>query len=384
MNINNYLNYLTDLLSPWFGEINQTEIIKISIELGFFLLLIIFSFILGRYTPNLIRLILNRIFKTPLKDFYNQIIVPLKAIIRLTGTLILLSLSLNVIINYQGLYNLLNFLVDLGLIASVAWLISRSFRQVVIIYGVDLIQKLGKEVDELLLVAETIVNVIIGFIAVAAVARRLDINLVGLIASVGLGGIAIAFAAQKTLEQLLGTLVLYLDRPFIPGEYIRLSHGPYAMKGIYGRIESIGLRSTKIRIPGKSTLMIVPNSMMANTEIENITRGKKVMVLLYLDFSKNLEDKEKALVEDVVKKCTNALFGIDPDSTKVALFTLENEKQTRARVTFFILGSNESSIKLRKRLLELANDNISQQLLTYGINFTMEEPTIYVESPVTL
>ncbi len=347
-------------------------------EFGFFILFIVLSFFIGRYTPFIVKIIISKVSQQPLTEFYEKIIDPLKNIFRTAGTLILWSLSLNFIRKYEGFYNFFQFIVDLSLIIIIAWLTSRLFRQVILVYGINLIQKLGKEVDELLLVVETIVNVIIGFIAVLAFARRLDINLVGLLASVGLGGVAIAFAAQKTLEQLLGTGVIYLDRPFIVGEYIRLN------SGLYGRVESIGLRSTKIRMPGKGTLMILPNSMMANIEIENITRGKKVMVLLYLDFPRILEDSEKALVEDVVKKCTNALFGIDPDSTKVALYIPENQENTRARVTFFILGSNESSIKLRKRLLELANENISQQLLTYGINFTMQEPTIYVDSPVTL
>jgi hypothetical protein len=56
----------------------------------------------------------------------------------------------------------------------------------------------------------------------------------------------------------------------------------------------------------------------------------------------------------------------------------------RARVTFFILGSSESSIELRKRLLELANDTIAKKLDSYGIHFDMQDPTVYVESPVTL
>ncbi|MBF2058356.1 MAG: mechanosensitive ion channel [Cyanobacterium sp. T60_A2020_053] len=347
-------------------------------EFGFFIILLLISFFAGRYTPFYLKIIISKFAQKPLNEFYQSIIDPLQSIFRLAGTLILWSLSLNFIRTYEGLYNLLEFIIDLSLIIITAWLISRLFKQLIIIYGIDLIQKLGKEVDELLLVVETIINVLIGFVAVLAFARRLDINLVGLLASLGIGGIAIAFAAQKTLEQLLGTFVIYLDRPFIVGEYIRLN------SGLYGRVESIGLRSTKIRLPGKGTLMILPNSMMANIEIENVTRGKKVMVLLYLDFANTLEDSEEALVQDVVKKCTNALFGIDPDSTRVALFVPENQQQTRARVTFFILGSNESSIKLRKRLLELANDNISQQLTTYGIDFTMQEPTIYVDSPVTL
>jgi small-conductance mechanosensitive channel len=235
----------------------------------------------------------------------------------------------------------------------------------------------------MLLVAETIANVLIGFFAVLAFAKdRFD--LLGLMAGLGLGGLAIAFAAQKTLEQLLGTIVLYLDRPFIPGEYIRLMRSPNLPDGLYGRVESIGLRSSKIRTPGKSTLVIISNSILASLEIENITRGKKLMVLLYLDFSKILSDSEQALVQQVIMESTDSLFGIDPGSTNITL-TQNTEKQTsRARITFFILGSTENSVRLRKRLLELANETIANQLIQHDIQFKMQEPTIYVESPIPI
>ncbi len=268
--------------------------------------------------------------------------------------------------------------MDLAVIISIAWLASRLFRQFILIYGIDLINKLGREVDELLLILETIANIIIGFIAAVAFAQSQQINLVGLLASLGIGGLAIAFAAQKTLEQLIGTVVLYLDRPYLPGEYIRLP------SGLFGRVESIGLRSTKIRTAAKGTLMIIPNSTMANLDIENVSRGRKVMVLLYLNFNRQLNQQESALIEQVVKNSTNALFGIDPGSTKVTLVDSENHLASRARITFFILGSSENSLQLRKRLLELANEKISQKLKSHHIEFTVEEPTIYVDSLVTL
>jgi small-conductance mechanosensitive channel len=247
------------------------------------------------------------------------------------------------------------------------------------------VRKLGREVDELLLVFETLANVMIGFIAIIAFAQSQQFNLVGLLTGLGIGGLAIAFAAQKTLEQLLGTIVLYLDRPFIPGEYIRLQKSGQIPEGLFGRVESIGIRSSKIRTAAKSTLFIIPNSILANLEIENITRGKKVMVLLYLDFATLLEHQEKALVEQVVAESTNSLFGIDPGSTSITFLNQNLAKQTtRTRVTFFILGSSDNSLQLRKRLLELANEKISKKLVSFGIVFTMQEPTIYVDSPIPL
>ncbi len=370
------LNYIQSVFI--LDESTQKFLIRFGLQFGIFLIFLLLSLLIGRYTFWLVKLIIERFAPKKVINIYENLLTPIKGIIRLTGTLVLVSLSLNFIVNYTGLYEFLKFFIDLSLIASVAWLASRLFRQVVRIYGIELIRKLGREVDELLLVFEAVINVSIGFVAVVAFAQSQNINLVGLLASLGIGGLAVAFAAQKTLEQLIGTMVLYLDRPFIPGEYIRLP------SGLFGRIESIGLRSTKIRTAAKSTLMIVPNSIMSTLEIENVTRGKKVMVLLYLNFSKILEDSEQALVEQVVKGSTNDLFGIDPGSTKIAMLPQENGSGSRARVTFFILGSNENSIELRKRLLEVANENISKQLKSQNIEFTMQDPTIYVESPMTI
>ncbi len=68
----------------------------------------------------------------------------------------------------------------------------------------------------------------------------------------------------------------------------------------------------------------------------------------------------------------------------MTLVDSDNNLASRARITFFILGSSENSLQLRKRLLELANEKISQKLKSYHIEFTMEEPTIYLDSLVTL
>lgn len=365
-------------------EFIQREDIKLALlRIVTFLGFILLSLSVGRYTPTLVRFIIRRFSPHQVTKIYDSLIEPIKKLFIIAGTLILFSLSLKVIREYEAIYNFFYFFIDLAVTISVAWLASRFFRQFVRVYGIELIRKLGRDVEELLLVLETLVNVIIGFIAVLAFAQgRFD--LVGLMAGLGIGGLAIAFAAQKTLEQLLGTIVLYLDRPFVPGEYIRLQKSQQIPEGLFGRVESIGLRSTKIRTIAKSTLFIVPNSILANLEIENITRGKKVMVLLYLDFPQLLEEREQALVQQVITESTDSLFGIDPGSTNIDLINPDEKQTTRARVTFFILGSSDNSIQLRKRLLELANEKISKKLMKSGIKFTMQDPTIYVESPVTI
>ncbi|MEN9225304.1 MAG: mechanosensitive ion channel [Thermostichus sp. DRC_bins_24] len=347
-------------------------------RLPIFLGLVTLSLLVGYSTPSILIALVRRFSSSKAFTILERILAPLREAQQMAGTILLLHASSNILRPYSTLFGLLRPWLDLTLIISLAWLLSRGFREVVRLYGIDLIRKFGLEVDEFVLVIETIVNAVIIIFSIFIFAQTQQFNLVGLLTSLGIGGLAVAFAAQKIIEQFLSTIVLYLDRPFGPGDYIRMANGQI------GRIESIGLRSTKIRTAAKSTLMIVPNSNLVNAEIENLTMAKKVMVLLYLDFLKPLEDQDAALVKQVISEETNSLFGIDPGSTQIALLKNAEEHITRARITFFILGSNENSIQLRKRLLELANEKISKKLAKFGIQFFLQDPTIYVESPVTI
>ncbi|SRR5579883_595585 len=372
-------------MKQWYSvdESTQKLLIAIGIKLGIFLFFLFLAVILGRAVPKFLRLVMKRFSPPQIFQIYENLFVPLEKIIAIFSTLILISVCLNLIQEYTGFYQFLKFFSELSIAVSCAIFISGIFRTFLRVYGIDLIRRLGLEVDELLLVFETIANIIIGFFVAVAFAQSQNINLIGLVAGLGIGGIAVAFASQKTLEQIFGTAVIYLDRPYTPGEYIRVHLSSQGV--LLARVEAIGLRSTKLRTLAKSTLVVVPNSTMAGADIENITRGKKVMVLLYLDFPRQLEKSEQALLEKVIKESTNTLFGIDPNSTKISLFPHEDAPQkVRARVSFFILGSNENSIEFRKRLLELANDSISKKLESHNIQFTMQEPTLYLDSPVPI
>lgn len=108
-------------------------------------------------------------------------------------------------------------------------------------------------------------------VAIAAVvvlvfqgATAIGIPLVGLVASVSIGGLAVALAAQDTLKSLLGSLMIFIDKPYRVGE--RIIAGSHD-----GIVEQIGLRSTRIRqLDGHVTA--IPNEKMAAMDIENVER----------------------------------------------------------------------------------------------------------------
>ncbi|HTO09582.1 MAG TPA: mechanosensitive ion channel family protein [Myxococcota bacterium] len=105
-------------------------------------------------------------------------------------------------------------------------------------------------------------------IAVITVLDNAGVHVTALLAGVGLGGIAIALAAQKSLENLFGGLTLYLDRPVRVGSFCRFGDR-------IGEIEEIGLRSTRVRTPER-TLVTVPNGEFANMQLESFGSQDKI------------------------------------------------------------------------------------------------------------
>jgi MscS family membrane protein len=235
---------------------------------------------------------------------------------------------------------------------------------------------------ELLALAQFLSRALIVLIAVFLFAQTHQINLLGLVASLGIGGIAIAFASQKILEQILWSVVLYIDRPFNVDDYIHLPDGTL------GRVESIGWRSTKVRLSGKNTLVIAPNSNLAQVNIENLTLARRIISMVNLTFLRAMTNEEKALIRQLILSSTNDILGIDHKLTQVEFNDQTNDdgsqKRVQAKVTFFILGASENSVELRKNLLEIAREKIILQLHEYGVKFECNTETMDIAQPMNI
>ncbi|MGA7934400.1 MAG: mechanosensitive ion channel domain-containing protein, partial [Kovacikia sp.] len=275
----------------------------------------------------------------------------------------------------------LEVIVAFALAVATSWLASRLFKRFFDFYLLNAVIRSGRKINsELLILLKWLFNLVIAVLVALLFAQTHRVNVVGLLASLGIGGLAVAFAAQKTLEQVLGGIVLYLDRPFVVGDYIGLPDGTF------GQVEAIGLRSTRIRASGRGTLVIVPNSSLTQINIENFTGAKKIVSILCLTFHRVIVHEEQALIRQVIVESTVDIPGIDSRNTEVN-FKESNSlglEKNQAQITFFILGAGEVSTEIRRQLLDLANQSITQRLQEYGITFDVEEPTVYVDSPITI
>ena len=268
------------------------------------------------------------------------------------------------------------------MIILISWLGYQIFQQIFKTYLLNAaVKNRGRFDSELLIISKFLVNITITLVVVFIFAQIHHINLVGLLASLGIGGLAIAFAAQKTLEQLLGGIVIYLDRPFVVDDYIGLPDGTF------GKVESIGLRSTRIRTSGKGTVIIAPNSSLTQVNIENYTRAKKVISLIYITFFQTIPESEQAFIRQIIFESTEDIFGVDIRNTEIKFVELsqgEKSNNTQVQISFFILGSGKLSMELRQQLLDIAKHNISKKLIDYGVAFELEEKTINIDSPITI
>jgi MscS family membrane protein len=112
-------------------------------------------------------------------------------------------------------------------------------------------------------------------LAVIATLQNLGFNVTGLLAGVGVGGLAVALAAQKSIANLFGGVSLIADRPVRVGDFCRFGTNPNQM----GTVEEVGLRSTRIRTLDR-TLVTVPNAEFSEFQLENY--GARDRMRLYL------------------------------------------------------------------------------------------------------
>lgn len=186
--------------------------------------------------------------------------------------------GISIFIVFWGLFRLADVLVDV--MASVS---SAS--------GNDSFRGFGNLVKKSLRVFIIIVGVVM-------VIDNLGYNIGGILATLGIGGAAFAFAAKDTIANLYGSIALALDRPFRVGDWIQVG------SVVDGDVEEIGLRSTKVRTWPK-TVISIPNAVLANEMINNWSRmpKRRVKQVVGVTYETNPETMEQIVeaIRDVLR-----------------------------------------------------------------------------------
>lgn len=117
--------------------------------------------------------------------------------------------------------------------------------------------------DQLAPLATKTLKVLVVIVGILIIMQNLGVNVTALLAGLGIGGVALAFAAQDTVANVFGTITILLDVPFKLGDRVKIGDTE-------GNIEEVGFRSTRIRTFYNSVVTL-PNSVVAKEKIDNMT-----------------------------------------------------------------------------------------------------------------
>jgi len=203
---------------------------------------------------------------------------------------------------------------DVGIIAVIAWFLVRFIRVAednLIAVG----EAGGKEVDRTTVDAiAKLLRLSVLITAVLVTLQTLGFSVSGVLAFGGIGGIAVGFAAKDLLANFFGGLMVYLDRPFAVGDWIRSPD-----RDIEGTVESIGWRQTRIRT-FDSRPLYVPNSTFTSIAVENPSRMENRRIYETIGVRYDDATKVGAIVKDVTEMLTTHPE-IQSDRTLMVNFT---------------------------------------------------------------
>lgn len=193
---------------------------------------------------------------------------------------------------------------------AVTWFIIRLVDMLLNLYVEPLVSKSESKLDDAVLpILKKTIKTTIFLLAMIIVLSNLGYDILTMLAGLGIGGLAVALAAQDAVKNVIGGLSIFWDKPFQIGDWVEIS-------GKEGTIREVGLRSTRITTIGESTC-IIPNSKVADSILENYsTRTRRRVVLnIGLTYGTPTGQIEKAI--KIITETISAIEGINGDDTMI-------------------------------------------------------------------
>jgi MscS family membrane protein len=191
-----------------------------------------------------------------------------------------------------------------------------------------------------------------------------------ILGGLGIGGLAFALAAQDTIANLFGSIVVAIDQPFKLGETVKIGSS-------IGMVEDIGLRSTKIRLVDKS-LVIIPNKTVSSEAIVNLSRfdARRVEQVLNLTYD-TTPDQMEALVQEI-----RALIVAEPevDATSVHVYFRDLGASSLDIWLVYVVKNPDFAkhMALRQRL----NLAFMRTVAARGLSFAFPTSVMHLDGPI--
>lgn len=273
-----------------------------------------------------------------------------------------------------ALFDAVDSVRDVGIIGMIMWFGLRFVRLYEARY-VEVREAAGESVDRTFVAAiSKLFRASIIITAALVVLQSMGINIAGLLAFGGVGGIAVGLAARDMMANFFGGLTIYLDRPFSVGDWIRSPD-----QEIEGTVEEVGWRRTVIRTFDKRPLY-VPNAVFTTISVENPSR----MTHRRIHETVGVRYDDVAVVPAIladVRKYLNENPDIDPEQTLMVNFNQFGPSS----MDFFIYTFTRTTVwtefhEVKERVLL----KVSEIIASHGAEVAFPTTTVHVPDQLTL
>ena len=221
----------------------------------------------------------------------------------------------------------------------------------------------------MLRLARWVVDLLIIFAGVLVTLHYFDVNATAALAGLGVGGIAIALAAQKTLENVIGGVSLIFDQAVRVGDILKVGETS-------GAVEDIGLRSTRIRTPDR-TVVIVPNGQVANMTLENLSSRDMFWFHPILALRNETTSPQLLTVLEGIRNLLEESRHLDPTSVRVRLLGFGPSSLDVEIFAYILAHDWNHFLEIQERLLL----HILECVESNGVQFASTPKTIFAAAP---
>ncbi|HEX2673786.1 MAG TPA: mechanosensitive ion channel family protein [Polyangiaceae bacterium] len=194
----------------------------------------------------------------------------------------------------------------------------------------------------LMLLGAKLGKFVVAAFALVAVLAELGYPVTSLITGLGIGGVALALAAQKTVENLFGAFSLAIDQPFREGDTIQVDT-------ITGTVETIGLRSTRLRTADR-TLITIPNGKLAEMRVETITARDRMRFYCVLGVTHSPAKQITRILNGIERVLRDSSL-VAEDSISVRLISLTDSAMNLEIIAMLETSDNAKFLEARQGLL---------------------------------
>lgn len=235
-----------------------------------------------------------------------------------------------------------------------------------------LVGKSETKLDDMLVpIVRKALRLTIAIIAVLLISENiLGANVKSLLLSAGVGGIAVALAAKDTIANFFGSITIFTDRPFQMGELVKIDEH-------FGPVEEVGFRSTRIRTL-QGHLVTVPNSVIANSNVENIGRRPFIRRTSNITITYDSGHSKTARAVEIIKEVLADVpeINTDPERPPRVYFSDFNDWSLNIYMSYWV---KPPDYWLYQQVNERVNFEIMKRFEAEQIEFAFPSQTLYVK-----